>query len=1139
MDPATTYWKLVLLAAGFLLGAWPAWAQSQVYHSPGDDGLPGASLQELPSGLPATVHLYLDAGSTPSSNTPCFQGDGDEICGYLIELFGPAVTIQSFVPSGDVIFGPTPSARIKLTGGDFENGTLGVVKIGDLVVQAPEEVSTHLLARLDVVTSALTRDDATQDEVIIGLPEPSPSLLICSGVMLLVLLHSARTRQQHVRPRSLFSRSICLGVLCVTVVSMASSAWSRPVSLGWRDPDANPIALFSTEFAEARTQGDEAIIRITILPDLDFAFEDIDSVSTSLWLEDAAGTPLVHTTPTGTDSWDIEARPSVFGTTQLTSEGPIGITHACPPGPNPPPPGCWHQSYDIEIALTALVDNAPAVYWRSGETIVVNQLGQAGPDSEAAGLRLPFVVNPPTSGLHFEDYVTITGVSDSGSLALHPDGHALYVSSGDSGRISALSLDPATGSPTFLSQQGISEGLPLSGAGPIVVTTDGFVIVGSSSAIVTFEIDPLSGDLGLASSAPTVNPVTSLALSVDGQFLYVASSASPAQGRLETYERSGMDLVLRQDLGEEPTLAGVRHIALSGDGSHLYSASTAGILSLFQIQLDPGEGAGTLSLVHGRDPGISIGSLDFLLPLSDPNGGLLHAASESSDGLGLIRSDPSYAATLLSNIDDGTGPITGLADPGTLALDTDGTRLYVHASAQRQILVFLRDPQDASLLFLEALPFADIPAPSSPTAATTLIVSEPDLYVLNFENGTLHHYSIDRDFDNVPVPLDNCPDTSNPLQLDRGGAVADPGLASAPPDGWGDACQCADADDDGSFSIADVTAFREALVGSVKLSAAAQQRCPSGACDLLSLVLTQRAIHGLAPGIPVACGTSDPRDEDADLFSAALDCDDSNPEAYPGSTEACDDIDRDCDGGRRGVDVVGCTTLFADRDGDGSASHFAPSSCLCSDAPTGVFSAIEWGDDCNDLDPEIGPGAVEIECDGIDNDCEATTRDARPLSIPVVERPSACHTEPREYGECFADRTTLFDGPNSQGRYWDPWLDSTSDGCSGVPDEIPTTSVTYIFGATGLNGEEIAQVDLPCNNHDRCYGTCGKTKAECDDEFLADMVDVCVSGGNIADQTICVDTAGIYYLGVSGSLREQGYLYGQCVACECGRTECD
>jgi hypothetical protein len=97
--------------------------------------------------------------------------------------------------------------------------------------------------------------------------------------------------------------------------------------------------------------------------------------------------------------------------------------------------------------------------------------------------------------------------------------------------------------------------------------------------------------------------------------------------------------------------------------------------------------------------------------------------------------------------------------------------------------------------------------------------------------------------------------------------------------------------------------------------------------------------------------TPDCTDADGDGVCAEDDCDDDNPDIYPGAREfPYDDVDQDCDG-----------EDLTDFDGDGFDGE------------------VVGGDDCNDSNPEVYPGAPEIcygtldmNCDGFipEDDCD-------------------------------------------------------------------------------------------------------------------------------------------------------------------------
>lgn len=91
------------------------------------------------------------------------------------------------------------------------------------------------------------------------------------------------------------------------------------------------------------------------------------------------------------------------------------------------------------------------------------------------------------------------------------------------------------------------------------------------------------------------------------------------------------------------------------------------------------------------------------------------------------------------------------------------------------------------------------------------------------------------------------------------------------------------------------------------------------------------------------------------------DCDDTEPNAYPGNTEVCDGIDNNCDGQ---VDEGLLSTFYADSDGDGFGN--ASDSVQACSAPAGYVSD---NTDCDDTEGNNYPGNTEV-CDGIDNNCD-------------------------------------------------------------------------------------------------------------------------------------------------------------------------
>ena len=114
----------------------------------------------------------------------------------------------------------------------------------------------------------------------------------------------------------------------------------------------------------------------------------------------------------------------------------------------------------------------------------------------------------------------------------------------------------------------------------------------------------------------------------------------------------------------------------------------------------------------------------------------------------------------------------------------------------------------------------------------------------------------------------------------------------------------------------------------------------------------------------------------------ATDCDDSTRTTWPGAPETCaNSADDDCDGDANEVGAIACMDWFVDGDGD---SFGDAGVCVCE--ALGDYDA-EAGDDCNDGDTGVFPGAPEIcgdsvdqDCDGADDDCTLASADATLVS---------------------------------------------------------------------------------------------------------------------------------------------------------------
>ncbi len=270
----------------------------------------------------------------------------------------------------------------------------------------------------------------------------------------------------------------------------------------------------------------------------------------------------------------------------------------------------------------------------------------------------------------------------------------------------------------------------------------------------------------------------------------------------------------------------------------------------------------------------------------------------------------------------------------------------------------------------------------------------------------------------------------------------------------------------------------------------------------------------------------DPIDEDGDGATADEDCDDADATVYPGAEELCGDgIDNDCSGEIDDAGAVDAATFYTDADGDGFGDPATAALACAAEA-----GQVADNTDCDDLNVETSPDALEVCGDLLDNNCDGLTDDDSAVDADVYYQDAdgdgfgdpalslnACEAVPG-YSVDNTDCDDAAAAANPSGV--EVCGDALDNNCDGAIDDLTAVDALVFYADADVDGFGDPEVSvLAC----AAPGGFVSDSADCDDstseanpaldEVCGDALDNDCDGN--ADDSAAID-ASTFYADVDG-----------------------
>ncbi|MFH1466160.1 MAG: MopE-related protein [Pseudomonadota bacterium] len=231
------------------------------------------------------------------------------------------------------------------------------------------------------------------------------------------------------------------------------------------------------------------------------------------------------------------------------------------------------------------------------------------------------------------------------------------------------------------------------------------------------------------------------------------------------------------------------------------------------------------------------------------------------------------------------------------------------------------------------------------------------------------------------------------------------------------------------------------------------------------------------------------------------DCDDQDAAVHPGADEICNGVDDDCDGLTDPDASSDAPTWYTDGDADGYGD---PDNSSRSCAQPG--GTVADGDDCDDGDPGVHPGAEET-CDEVDQDCDgAVDEDATDLTRSWADLDGDGYGDPAAASwDCEPTGVDNADDCDDSDAGVHPEAEETCDGvdqdCDGLVDDEASDAPAWYDDLDGDGYGDASVWTYACS----APANTSADPSDCDDRDATvspDGTEVCGGGDEDCDGAV-------------------------------------